>query len=96
MAERGGQPGNQNAAKSKLVADAMRKAAAQEDYARLRQGVEKVWDAFASGEQWAAGFVRDTFDGKPAQAVTVGNAEGESFVIEKLVREIVRPPNSDG
>lgn len=82
--------GNRNAAKAKMVADAMRKAAIQEDFSRLRQGVEKVWDAFAAGEQWAAGFVRDTFDGKPAQSVTVGNEEGESFRVESITRKIVR------
>lgn len=87
--------GNKNAAKAKMVADAMRKAAVQEDFARLRQGVEKVWDAFAAGEQWAAGFVRDTFDGKPAQAVELTGEEGGPIQIEKVVREIVYPPNQD-
>lgn len=82
--------GNQNAKKGKMVADALRKAAVQEDYARLAQGIEQVWNAFAAGEQWAVGFVRDTFDGKPAQSMTVANEEGESFRVESIVRKIVR------
>lgn len=86
----GAPAGNLNAAKKKLVADALRKAAAQEDYQRLNQGAQKIWDAFAAGEQWAASFVRDTFDGKPSQSMTVGNEEGESFRVESIVRKIVR------
>jgi hypothetical protein len=67
--------GNQNAAKAKIVGDALRKLAVQEDQKRLRAGLEKVMDAFEAGEPWAAQFVRDTLDGKPAQAVIGGDPE---------------------
>ena len=68
----GAPAGNQNAAKSKLVHDALRKLAVQEDYKRLNKGLERVMDAFEAGEPWAAQFVRDTLDGKPAQSIDVG------------------------
>lgn len=48
------------------------------------------------GDKDATKEIGDRLDGKPAQAVTVGNEEGENFRIEKLVREIVRTPNPDG
>lgn len=63
--------GNQNAAKAKLVGDCLRRAIVQEDGKRLRQGVEKLLDAYAEGEPWAHQYVRDTLDGKPAQSMTV-------------------------
>ncbi len=72
----GAPAGNQNAAKSKLVHDALRKMVIQDDQKRLRNGLEKVMQAFEEGEPWAVQFVRDSLDGKPAQSMTVsGDAE---------------------
>lgn len=88
--------GNKNATKAKIVADALRKHAVQEDWASLKLGIKQAWDAYAAGERWAHEYVRDTLDGKPAQSLSVGNEEGETFKIEKLVREIVRPTNPNG
>lgn len=84
--------GNQNAAKSKVVHDALRKIAVQEDYRRLNVGLGKVMDAFEAGEPWAAQFVRDTLDGKPAQSVEVGGpGDGGAVLIETIRRVIVDP-----
>ena len=55
--------GNQNAAKSRAVADGLRKAAIQEDWTRFNAGIKKIWDAFADGQPWAVNFVRDQLDG---------------------------------
>ncbi len=67
--------GNQYAAKAKLVTDAIRKAIVQEDGKRLRQGVDKLLDAFASGEPWAIEQVMNRLEGKPAQGVVVSGDE---------------------
>ena len=64
--------GNTNAAKSRLFHDALRRAIAQDDGKRLRNAAEKLLDLAAEGEGWAVKELRDTLDGKPAQAVTVG------------------------
>ena len=63
--------GNQNASKGKMVYDALRKAIVQNPN-KLEDGIEKVLSAFQDGEPWAAQFVRDTLDGKPAQSIDVG------------------------
>lgn len=68
--------GNQNAAKAKIVADAIRKALATEDWKRLRAGAEKVADAYADGEPWAVQFVADRMDGKPTQQTEISGPDG--------------------
>ncbi len=72
--------GNQNAVKAKIVGDALRKLAVQDDSKRLRAGLEKVMSAFEAGEPWAAQFVRDTLDGKPAQSIDVGGQADNPIV----------------
>lgn len=67
--------GNKNAAKAKVVSDAIRKALAAEDWKKLRDGSEKVADAFAAGEPWAVQFVADRMEGKAAQ--TLQGPDGE-------------------
>lgn len=62
--------GNQNAAKAKIVSDAIRKALAADDWKRLREGAEKVADAYAKGEAWAVQFVADRMEGKPHQTLS--------------------------
>jgi hypothetical protein len=67
--------GNQNAAKGKIVSDAIRKALATDDWKRLRSGAEKIADAYANGEAWAVQFVADRMEGKAAQPITGGEGE---------------------
>jgi hypothetical protein len=71
MAERGGQPGNQNATKSKPFWHAIDRAIAQEDGRRLREAAEKLLNAAAAGESWAIKELADRLDGKAHQAVEV-------------------------
>jgi hypothetical protein len=67
-----GESGNPNGRPvEKPFLDAMRKACVQEDWARLRKGVEKVLDLAAEGEPWAVAMIADRFDGKPAQALAI-------------------------
>lgn len=68
--------GNQNAAKAKVVADGIRKALAAEDWKRLREGCEKVANAYAAGEPWAVQFVADRMDGRPTQQTEISGPEG--------------------
>lgn len=66
----GGAPkNNQNAKKGRILEDMLRNCAAREDYKRLRQGCEVLLNRFAEGDDFACGFVRDTLDGKPKQAL---------------------------
>ena len=87
--------GNQNAAKCKLVHDELRKLVIQDDGKRLRKGLEKVLTAFEAGEPWAAQFVRDTLDGKPAQSVTVSGDEDTPMLVQAIRMIVVRPDHSD-
>lgn len=95
MAERGAPVGNQNAAKAKIVEQALRKAAAMDDYKRLRTGCEKLMDAFSEGEPWAIGLVFDRLDGKPAQQLIATDTEGRSLAIG-LVAYVAEPEVRSG
>lgn len=89
MAERGAPEGNQNAAKSRVFHDAMRKACVQDDFKRIRQGVEAALDKAAEGERWALELVRDTLDGKPKQQVEVAGEDGGPLMFEVIKRVVV-------
>lgn len=67
--------GNTNAAKAKIVYDAIRKAQAQDDKGRLDKAAQTVLTLASEGERWALEFLRDTLDGKPAQSVAVTGAD---------------------
>ena len=79
MAERGGQPGNDNATKSKPFWAAVSRAIAQEDGKRLRQAAEKLLDMAAEGEMSAINALADRLDGKPHQSVDLANADGSNL-----------------
>jgi hypothetical protein len=68
--------GNTNGAKSRAFYGALSRAIAQDDGERLRRAAEKLLDLAAEGEAWAVKELRDTMDGKPAQAVEVGGVDG--------------------
>lgn len=74
MAERGGQPGNQNAAKSRLFDQAfLREIKARDlkdgDGETLRRIAAKALDMATAGDISAFRECRDTVDGKPSQPV---------------------------
>lgn len=88
--------GNQNAAKSRVFSDALRRAIAQDDGKRLRDAAEKLLDLAAVGEQWAVKELFDRLEGKAAQSVTLAG-DAENPVVSKVIREIVDPAtNQDG
>lgn len=91
----GGAPvGNKNASKSRVVEQALKRAAINEDWKRLHKGIEKVWDAAAEGDHWALEFIRDTLDGRPAQQVSLGGDE-DNPIVQKIVVELVNAQNPD-
>lgn len=91
--------GNQNAANGKkwraAIDRALEKTPKVAGLEALDRCAKVLIEKALAGEQWALEMLGNRLDGKPAQAVTVGNAEGEQFVT-KVVREIVRPADSNG
>jgi|GEM_PF-1475224 len=92
-------PGNQNAAKNKPWADALRRA-----LVRFDNGKENALNLIADqtvalavlGEQWAIKEIAERMDGKAAQSVAVTGADGDDLkVIHRIERVIVRPANTD-
>lgn len=83
----GFQPGNEWGRKAKLVSEAIRRSIKQDDGIRLRNGVERLMDAFGAGEPWALSMVMDRIEGKPAQAVTVSGDEDRPLI--NLVKMVV-------
>jgi len=79
MAERGGQLGNQNAAKSRMFYDKLRLVLTQEPH-RLRDIAEQLVKKAEEGEAWAIKELIDRVDGKAHQAVALENADGSSIL----------------
>ena len=75
MAERGGQPGNQNAAKQRMFYDKLRLVLTQDPH-RLRQIAEQLVKKAEEGEPWAIKELIDRVDGKAHQAVALENSDG--------------------
>jgi hypothetical protein len=92
MAERGGQPGNQNARNAKRWQQAIRRALARK-YGTVDDGLEqlaaKLIDAADQSERWAIEEVGNREDGKPAQAI-VGDDDFDSIKVEGRIK-LVRP-----
>lgn len=68
--------GHKVVAQKKLVTDLLWRAHVQSEGKRARKMVEKIWDLAGEGERWAVEFVRDTFDGKPKQAIEASGPDG--------------------
>ena len=102
MAESGvGAPvGNQNAVKGKRWSNAIDRALAKRSKVDATESLdalaEELLKKCEAGDMAALKELGDRLEGKPGQALTIGNPEGEEFKISKLVREIVRTPNQDG
>ena len=67
--------GNQNAAKGKQFYDALRRAMASDDFARVRKAADRLLDKAAEGEPWAIAELANRLDGKPAQQTILTGAE---------------------
>ena len=63
--------GNKLGEKSRKFEQLVERCLIQEDFKRLRAGIEKMLDECAKGERWALELVRDTLDGKPKQPIAI-------------------------
>lgn len=82
--------GNQNAAKGKLWANAIKRAIARKAAGDLNSGLDSLADKLVTacemGDQWAIKELGDRIDGKPHQSVGVaGDEEGGPVKIEQIV-----------
>lgn len=92
--QRGGQPGNQNAARSRLFEQAIIRALKQRDLEAgdgetLRQVAEKLIDLALGGNVKAFSEMRDTVDGRPTQVIA-GDPDNP-LSVEVVERVIVDP-----
>lgn len=84
MPERGGQPGNKNAAKSRLFEQAFLREIKKRDLdagdgETLRAIASRIIDQALAGDIASFRESRDTIDGKPAQSIT--GADGGPLVV---------------
>lgn len=89
MATSGGQPGNQNAAKTKPFWSAVNRAIAAQNGKQLRDAAEQLLNQAAKGEAWAIRELADRLDGKAHQSVDLSNPDGSALfsVIERVIIE---------
>ena len=64
---RGAPIGNTNAQKGKVWNDALRRAIASDQGARVLRAAQRLLDKAANGEPWAIKELADRLDGKPQQ-----------------------------
>ena len=89
--------GNQNAAKSRMFEQALIREIKQRDLASgvdgetLRKIAAKWVDAALLGEMLPGKEIRDTLDGKPAQAVTLSGDQENPVAFQEVRRVIVKP-----
>lgn len=81
MANRGGQPGNDNGKKGKIWADAIRRAVVDKDYKTLNALAKKLVEKGKEGDLQSLKEIGDRLDGKPAQIVEGPGSDG-SFTIK--------------
>ena len=74
--KRGAPLGNNNAGKGSQLSALLHAALHSDDRLKMRQGVEKIADAFAEGERWAVEFVFDRFEGKAVARTELTGADG--------------------
>lgn len=85
MAERGGQPGNENAKNGKIWQQAIKRALARKAKSNVDAGLDKVADNLVKAatdgkDQWAIKEIGDRIDGKSVQAVE-GTGDNGLFTI---------------
>lgn len=79
----GAPEGNQNSTLEKrMFANAVRRAAIQQDGKALREIVDGLFDQAKSGDVQAIKEIADRLDGKPAQQVNLAGADGGPLKIE--------------
>jgi len=88
-------PGNQFAVKAKRWSQAIDRALANRSKAKgieaLDELAEKLLANAEQGDMAALKELGDRLEGKPAQAMTLANAEGEEFRVSRVERAIIDP-----
>jgi hypothetical protein len=64
---------------------------AEEEYKRIRQGINAALDKFAEGDLKAGEFVRDTTDGRPTQVIAGPGEQGEHTLISRVEECVIDP-----
>lgn len=75
--KRGAPVGNNNSGKGSQLSALLHAALNSNDRLKMRQGVEKIADAFAEGERWAVEFVFDRFEGKAVAKQEISTIDSE-------------------
>ncbi len=95
--------GNKLGANSKEFQRRMRAAIEQDDWKRVRQGIEVLLNLCATGERWALECVRDTLDGRPAQSIVAQDEDGRPLAIalvtydpSQLPTQALPAPDTEG
>jgi hypothetical protein len=77
MAWKPGESGNASGSKGEaIIRRQLMLLSVQEDFKRLRAGLEKLLDRVAEGDVVALNFVADRVDGKPKQQTELTGADG--------------------
>ena len=82
MAERGGQPGNNNATKNRPITDALRRVLLAEGGQKLRELTEAMVKRSIESSDAAAREILERIEGKVPQQLDHGNADGEPFLVK--------------
>jgi hypothetical protein len=92
---KGGAPvGNKNAAKGAQLTAMLMAALDVNNKEKLREGVQKVAQAFAEGERWAVEFVFDRAEGKAVARQEITGADGADLPLSIGVT-FVKPNSSE-
>lgn len=67
---------------TRVFAQAIRAAAVQNDYKRLRDLAEKLWTLAEAGEAWAIQMIADRIDGKALQSLELDVEHSGSVAVE--------------
>lgn len=94
MASKGGQPGNQNAARAPIARNALMKALERRSTGITSDLPDKfsvlveIWDAqitkAVEGDSQAATMIVDRLDGKPKQAIVGGDEDDQPIRITRI------------
>lgn len=76
----GGAPeGNHNSAKGAVLSGLLRQVLNADNRKQMKNGVQKIADAFEEGERWAVEFVFDRLEGKAIAKTELTGAEGSAI-----------------
>ena len=102
MANRGGQPGNNNAGTGQQARHALEMAIATKGKAKKvissMQVLYDIWriqvDKALGGDQAATNAIMDRLDGRPGQAILITGDEDNPIAITEVKRIIVKPEDT--